>query len=150
MANTYSQIYIHFVFSTKNRQELIHREIESRIWAYMGGVCKKHTITPIQIGGIEDHAHGLLGLPTTLSVSMAAKHLKGDSSFGIRRDFPGMSNFGWQDGYGAFSVSKDDLPRVIEYIRNQREHHTKQSFENEYRELLKFHGIDFDEKYLFD
>ena len=81
---------------------------------------------------------------------MAAKHLKGDSSYGIRRDFPGMSNFGWQDGYGAFSVSKGDLPRVIEYIRNQREHHSKQSFEDEYRELLKFHGIDFDEKYLFD
>ena len=150
MANTYSQIYLHLVFSTKNRKELIHREIESRVWAYMAEVCKRHGMSPIQIGGIETHAHVCVGIPTTMSSSDAAKHIKGDSSYGIRREFEGMSNFGWQDGYGVFSVSRSGIDGVVDYIKRQREHHSKQSFEDEYRALLKKHGIDFDEKYLFD
>lgn len=150
MANTYSQIYLHFVFSTKGRAELISREIECRIWAYIAEVCKRHNIAPIQIGGIETHIHAFVGVPTTMSASQAAKAIKGDSSYGIRREFDGMSNFGWQDGYGVFSVSRSGIDGVVDYIKRQREHHTKQSFEDEYRSLLKKHGIDYDEEYLFD
>ena len=150
MANTFSQIYLHLVFSTKNRADLIHPEIEERVWAYIAGVAKHHGITPIQIGGIENHIHALLGSPTTLSSSQVAKHVKGDSSYGIRREFPGMSDFGWQDGYGVFSVSQSVVPSVVDYIKRQREHHAKQSFEEEYVELLNKHGVDFDERYLFD
>lgn len=150
MANTYSQVYLHFVFSTKNRGELISSDIEERVWSYIAGVAKHHGMTPVQIGGIETHVHALVGMPTTMSLSQGAKALKGDSSYGIRREFPGMANFGWQDGYGVFSVSKSVLPSVVKYIKNQREHHSNQSFEEEYVALLNKHGIDYDEQYLFD
>ncbi len=148
MANTYSQIYLHFVFSTKNRQPLITPDIEQRVWAYIGGVANHHGITPIQIGGMDDHVHGLVGSPTTKSPSEIAKALKGDSSYGIRREFSGMDKFSWQDGYGVFSVSKSGLPDVIDYIKRQREHHAERTFEDEYRSLLRLHDIEFDERYL--
>ena len=150
MANTYSQIYLHFVFSTKGRSETISPEIEERVWSYIAGVAKHHGMTPVQIGGIETHIHALVGIPPTMSSSQGAKALKGDSSYGIRREFPGMANFGWQDGYGVFSVSKSAIPSVINYIKNQPEHHSNQSFEEEYVALLKKHGVDYDERYLFD
>jgi REP element-mobilizing transposase RayT len=150
MANTYSQIYLHFVFSTKNRSPMIATDVEARVWAYIGGVAKHHNITPIQIGGIETHVHALVSVPTTMSSSQCAKALKGDSSYGIRREFAGMSDFGWQDGYGVFSVSYSAIASVAEYIRDQREHHSARSFEEEYVALLNKHGIEYDEKYLFD
>ncbi len=124
MANTYSQVYLHFVFSTKNRAELISSHIEWRIWPCIAAVAKHHSMTPVQIGDIETHLHALVGMPTTISLSQGAKALKGDSSNGIRREFPGMANFGWQDAYGVFSVSKSTLPSVVTYIENQREHHS--------------------------
>lgn len=150
MANTYSQIYLHLVFSTKNRADMISQDIEERVWAYIAGVAKRHGISPIQIGGMEDHIHALLGVPTTMAASQAAKHVKGDSSYGIRREFSGMENFRWQDGYGVFSVSRSAIADVVQYIKDQRKHHAKQSFEDEYEALLKLHGIDFDPRYLFD
>lgn len=150
MANTYSQIYLHLVFSTKNRADLISQEIEERIWAYIAGVAKRHGITPIQIGGIENHIHGLLGVSTTLSASQVAKAVKGDSSYGIRRESLGMANFGWQDGYGVFSVSRSAIQDVVQYIKDQRKHHEKQTFEDEYESLLRLHGIEFDPRFLFD
>jgi putative transposase len=149
MANTYSQVYLHFVFSTKNRGEIISSDIEERVWSYIGGVAKRHGMTPIQIGGIENHVHALVGVPTTMSSSQGAKALKGDSSYGIRREFQGMVSFGWQDGYGVFSVSRSEIPRVVEYIKNQREHHQKETFEEEYVRLLKLHDVEYDERYLF-
>lgn len=148
MANTFSQIYLHLVFSTKNRKKLIHRDIEERLWAFMGGIAKRHKMTPIQIGGIEDHAHVCLGIPATMSASQAAKALKGDSSMWIHAEFSQLRSFAWQDGYGAFSVSRSAIPDVVEYIRSQRDHHAKFSFEDEYRSLLRLHDIDFDERYL--
>jgi len=150
MANTYSQVYLHFVFSTKGRRELITPDVEERVWAYIAGVAKRHGMTPIQIGGIETHVHAFVGVPTTMSSSQGAKALKGDSSYGIRREFRGMADFGWQDGYGVFSVSRSGIESVAEYIKNQREHHKKQTFEEEYVTLLKKHGVDYDDRYLFD
>lgn len=150
MANTYSQIYLHFVFSTKNRSKVISADIEERVWAYIAGVAKHHGMSPIQIGGIENHVHVLTGVPTTMSSSQSAKALKGDSSYGMRREFAGMANFGWQDGYGVFSVSKSAISSVVKYIKDQREHHSNRSFEEEYVALLKKHGIGYDERYLFD
>jgi putative transposase len=148
MANTFSQIYLHLVFSTKNREPLIYRDIEERLWAYIGGIAKRHKMTPIQIGGIEDHVHSCVGIPTTMSASHAAKAIKGDSSLWIHQEFPEFRSFAWQDGYGAFSVSKSALPEVVDYIKRQREHHAERSFEHEYRSLLRLHDIDFDERFL--
>ena len=149
MANTFSQLFYHFVFSTKNRENFIRPEIEIRIWSYLGGIARKHKLTALQIGGIENHIHALIIAPPVLAPSQIAQWLKGDSSKWIHEEFSDLRNFGWQDGYGIFSVSKSNAPKVIEYIKKQREHHLKQSFEDEYIELLKLHEITYDEKFLF-
>jgi len=150
MANTFSQVYLHLVFSTKNRRDLIRPELENDIWAGIGGCAGKHKMVALQVGGIDNHAHVLVSTPTTIAPSHAAKFLKGDSSLWIHREFTDLRHFGWQDGYGVFSVSKSAVPDVIKYIQDQRAHHQKQSFEDEYVSLLKLHGVDYDERYLFD
>ena len=104
---------------------------------------------PLEIGGIEDHVHVLLGAPAVLSPAKIAQLLKGGSSAWIHEALPRMEGFGWQDGYGAFTVSKSNLPSVIAYIRGQREHHRTMSFQEEYRALLKRHGIEWDERYVW-
>jgi putative transposase len=148
MANTYSQLFYHFVFSTKRRESFINQNIENRVWSYLGGIARKHNLTALQIGGIENHIHALITASPPVSPSKIAQWLKGDSSKWIHEEFPALQNFAWQDGYGVFTVSKSSAPKVIEYINNQRSHHLKQSFEDEYVELLKLHDIDYDEKYL--
>ncbi|MEW5978378.1 MAG: transposase [Acidobacteriota bacterium] len=104
---------------------------------------------PIQIGGIEDHVHVLVQAPATLAPSKIAQLLKGGSSLWMGTQFPEIRHFAWQDGYGAFTVSRSNLSDVGEYIRNQREHHRKRSFQEEYLEFLKKHGIDYDERYVW-
>lgn len=150
MANTYSNLFYHIVFSTKNREDFIAPEIEGRVWAYIGGVARKHKMTALQVGGTENHIHGLILAPPTIAPSKIAQWIKGDSSKWIHEEFLRIRGFAWQDGYGIFTVSKSSTPNVIEYIRNQREHHSGQSFEDEYLELLKLHGVDYDERFLFD
>ncbi|HEV2904861.1 MAG TPA: transposase [Pyrinomonadaceae bacterium] len=103
----------------------------------------------VHIGGIEDHIHALVLAPATIAPSQIAQYLKGDSSKWIHDEFPKLRGFEWQDGYGGFSVSKSSVPDVIEYIRNQREHHRKRTFKEEYLELLEKHGVDYDERYLW-
>ena len=150
MANTYSNLFYHFVFSTKGRIPFIHQEIENRIWSYIGGIARKHGMTALQVGGIETHIQACVLARPSIAPSEIAQRLKGESSKWIHEEFPDLGKFGWQDGYGVFSVSKSQVPEVIEYIRNQREHHTKRSFEDEYISLLKLHGIEYDERYVFD
>jgi REP element-mobilizing transposase RayT len=103
---------------------------------------------PLQIGGIEDHVHVLLGAPAVLAPAKIVQLLKGGSSGWIQETFPPMKGFGWQDGYSAFTVSASNLASVIAYIQRQREHHRTKTFQEEYRELLKRHGIEFDERYV--
>ena len=150
MANTYSSLFFHLVFSTKNRQNQFEVEIENRVWAYIGGIARKHNCVALQVGGIEDHLHALILSPTAYSPSQITQFLKRESSKWIHEEFPKLSKFGWQDGYSIFSVSKSIVPKVVEYIKNQREHHKGQTFADEYLELLKLHEIDIvDEKYLY-
>ncbi|MBL0241557.1 MAG: transposase [Chloracidobacterium sp.] len=92
----------------------------------------------------------LVECPNDSVTESGSKDVKGDSSYGIRREFEGMSDFGWQDGYGVFSVSRSAVPDVVDYIVRQRDHHSTRSFEEEYVRLLENHGIDYDDKYLFD
>jgi putative transposase len=150
MANTYTSLFYHVVFSTKERRRLIHQDIESRFWAYIGGIARTHQITAIQVGGIEDHIHALVLAKPIHSPSQIAQYLKGESSKWVHEEFEKMRLFGWQDGYGAFSVSKSKVPDVVDYIKNQREHHQKETFEEEYERLMKLHGVEYDERYLFD
>jgi putative transposase len=147
MANTYTSLHYHIVFSTKNRELWIKPDVEQRIWAYLGGIIKQNQMKPLEIGGIEDHVHVLLGAPAVLALAKLTQLIKGGSSAWIHETFPNMKAFGWQDGYGAFTVSKSNIQSVIEYIQGQREHHRTKSFQEEYRELLKRHEIEFDEAY---
>lgn len=149
MANTYSNCYYHLVFSTKDRRPYIAPEIEERVWAYIGGISRKHGFTAIQVGGMPDHSHSLIGAPPKVSPSDIAQRIKGDSSYWMRREFPQLADFAWQDGYGVFTVSKSAIPPVVDYIRNQKMHHQNRSFEDEYVELLRLHEIEYDKRYLF-
>jgi len=149
MANTYTSFHYHFTFSTRNREPWIVQEIEARIWAYIGGIARKHKMTAIQVGGIDDHIHALVLAPPTIAPSQIVQYLKGDSSKWIHEEFAKMRGFEWQDGYGGFTVSKSQVPDLIRYIKNQRDHHRKKAFQKEYLELLKKHSVDYDERYLW-
>ena len=149
MANTYSSLHYHIIFSTKNRVKHLSQEIEERVWAYIGGVARTHKMTALQVGGFEDHVHALLTAPAALSPSQIAQFLKGDSSKWIHEKFPALHDFAWQDGYGGFTVSKSNLPEVIRYIKGQCEHHRKKTFQEEYLEFLERHGIEYDERFVW-
>ena len=150
MANTYTSLQYHIVFSTKHREPWIKPEIEQRIWAYLGGIAKENRMKPLQIGGVDDHIHILLGAPATMAPAKAAQLIKGGSSSWIHTEFPKLQNFAWQDGYGAFTVSKSAIPDVTTYIQNQREHHKRQSYKEEFLTLLHRHEIEYEERYLWD
>ena len=149
MANTYTSLHYHVLFSTKNREPWLVPGIEQRIWEFIGGIARKHRMTALQVGGVEDHIHALVTAPPTIAPFQIAQFLKGDSSKWIHQEFPTLRNFGWQDGYGAFTVSKSDIPRVIKYIQNQREHHRNKTFQEEYLEFLHENNIEYDERYLW-
>jgi REP element-mobilizing transposase RayT len=149
MANTYTALFYHVVFSTKNRAPMIRRDIEERVWEYVGGIARHYNMTAVQVGGIEDHLHVLVMAPATLSPSEIAKRIKSDSSKWIHEEFPDLHGFGWQDGYGAFTVSKANVPSVVGYIQNQRAHHRTKTFQEEYLDFLKKAGVDYDEQYLW-
>ena len=150
MANTYTSLHYHVIFSTKDREPLIRQDAEQRIWSYLGGIARENQIKPLLIGGIENHVHLLLGVPAILALSKAVQLIKGGSSKWIRETLLKMASFGWQDGYAAFTVSKSLVPDVESYIRTQREHHRQSSFEDEYRTFLDRHEIQYDERYIFD
>ena len=150
MANTYTSLHYHIVFSTKQRELWLKPEIEERIWAYLGGIVIKNRMAPLQIGGVDDHIHILLGAPATMAPAKAAQLIKGGSSAWIHTEFPELRSFAWQDGYGAFTVSKSAIPEVTAYIRNQREHHQRRTFKEEFLTLLNRHEIEYDERYLWD
>ena len=149
MANTYTCLHYHIIFSTKNRERWITSDIEPRIWAYLGGIARENRLVPLMIGGIEDHVHLVLNVPPSVALSKALQLLKGGSSKWIHETFPALRGFGWQDGYGAFTVSKSNLTEVIKYVEDQREHHRYKTFQEEFRAFLDRHGVEYDERYLW-
>jgi len=150
MAHTYINILIHYVFSTKNRVGFITPELEIRLYSYIGGIARENNMKLVAIGGIANHIHLLLSLPATLSISKAIQLIKGGSSLWIHNTFPDLKNFQWQSGYGAFSVSRSHVNDTIKYINNQKEHHKKMTFKEEYIAFLKKHNIEYDERYIWD
>ena len=148
--SSYTRIYIHYVFSTKNREPLITHNLENRLWAYMAGIAKENNMEPIAINGIEDHVHVLLSLPSTITISQAVKLIKGSSSRWIHQTFSELQNFAWQIGYGAFSVNHSNLKQTVNYIKNQKKHHATENFKNEFLHLLSNHEIDYNEKYIWE
>ena len=149
MANTFTSLHVHVVFSTKNRERWLTPEVEEEVWRYLGGICRAHQFTAVQVGGVEDHVHLLLGCPATVALSDFMKRLKGESSKWASGKFPRWAGFSWQDGYGAFSVGHSQIPATIRYIQNQRVKHRRQKFEDEYRRFLHVHEIKAEERYVF-
>jgi putative transposase len=147
---SYISSYHHCVFSTKERRPFITPVLRERLWPYLGGIARENKLTPIAIGGAEDHAHLLLSFPTTLSVAKALQLIKGGSSKWIHETFPEHRAFAWQVKYAAFSVSVSQLDKTIAYIANQPEHHKKRSFKDELIALLEKHRIPYDPKYLWE
>jgi REP element-mobilizing transposase RayT len=150
MAHTNSSLNVHAVFSTKNRLPVITAQMRGRLWAFMGGIARKNRLLPLCIGGVEDHVHLLLTLPTTVTVAKAIQQIKGGSSAWARDTFPNSRGFAWQEGYGAFSVSQSHIKQTITYIGRQETHHQKKSFQEEYLAFLAKHEIAYDERYLWD
>jgi putative transposase len=144
VSHSYAQNHVHLVFSTKNRQRLIPKELQARLWAYTAAICKNHDMLAFAVGGMDDHIH-IFRLPPTLTLSRAVTLVKSNSSKWVTQQ--GI-RFSWQEGYGAFSVSSSNVSAVIDYIDHQEAHHRKISFEQEFIALLKKHGVQFDPKYV--
>ncbi len=149
MSHSYVSNLMHCTFSTKGRQPFIDSNLESRLWPYIGGIARENRMKALAIGGIADHMHALLSLPGMMSFAKAVQLIKGGSSKWVNDTFPRSKKFEWQEGYGAFSVSASQVPKTIEYINNQKEHHRKKSFEEEFLELLTRHGIEYDRRFVF-
>jgi REP element-mobilizing transposase RayT len=148
MANTFTSLHYHIVFSTKNRDPFLAPPIRLRLFPYLAGIARDHGVRAVEIGGIEDHVHLQLAVPSSMPLSRAVQLLKGGSSHWLKEAFPTLAAFSWQDGYGAFTVSKSQLDVVRRYIQAQEDHHRAQSFGEEYRSFLVRHGISFDERFL--
>ena len=150
MPSTHHGIFVHVVFSTKLRCPVIADEWRDELFAYIGGTVRDHKATILQSGGIEDHIHLLAKIHPSFAISDTVKLLKANSSRWINEQRKINAKFQWQRGYGVFSVSQSLADRLKQYIANQREHHKRQSFRDEYLELLRRHKIEFDERYVFD
>ena len=149
MNHSYSSNIHHIVFATKGRRRWIDPALESRLFPYLGGICRNLNGALIRVNGDADHLHLLASLPSTISPAEAAGKIKGNSSRWIHETFPERKVFSWQRGYGAFSVSRSNVPKVSAYIDRQKEHHRRWSFEREFEELLRLHGVEFERQYLW-
>lgn len=149
MPQTFTQLHYHLVFGTKQRAPTLTTAIRGRVWEYLGGIVRGEDGIPLQIGGTADHVHLLVTLRQQLGLADFMRKLKANSSTWMHQTFPDCGVW-WQTGYAAFSVSHSALGRVSKYITNQEEHHRTRSFQDEFRLMLKRHGLAFDERYLWD
>ena len=149
MPQTFTCLHYHLVFSTKHREPFITPAIRTRLYAYLGGLIRGEGGHPVAIGGMPDHVHILARLTQTVAVADVLRVVKTNSSVWVHETFPDV-RFGWQTGYGAFTVGRSSLDAVRRYIEDQEAHHTKRSFQDEFREMLRVHGIEWDERYIWD
>ncbi|MEO0338660.1 MAG: IS200/IS605 family transposase [Bacteroidota bacterium] len=149
MANTYTQIHIQTVFAVKNRESLIQPDWEDTLYKYITGIIQNNGHKVLQVNGMPDHIHILFGMRPTQSLSDLMKQVKGDSSKWINQNHLTRYKFNWQEGFGAFSYAKSEVPRVIQYIKNQKHHHRKKAFTTEYLDFLKAFDVEYDDRYVF-
>lgn len=150
MPSTYVQLLYHIVFSTKNHQPTIDPKIETRLIKYIGGIVRENRGKLLAANTVPDHIHLYLSMRTEPSIAAMLRLIKTNSSKWIHETFPNMKEFRWQRGYGAFSVSKSVEPRVIQYIKNQKEHHRKKTFQEEFIQFLEQYDIEYDERYIWE
>lgn len=150
MSSTFSQIYIQIVFAVKGRESLIHSSWEEELYKYISGIIRNKEQKLIAINGMPDHIHILIGMKPTCSLSDLVREIKKSSNEFIKEKAFVKGKFNWQEGYGAFSYSHSSLDNVIAYIKNQKEHHIKKSFKDEYLELLHKFDIEFKPEYLYE
>lgn len=150
MPNTYTQIHIHTVFAVQNRLSLIDKSWKDRLYQYMISIIQNNGHKVLAIGGVGDHVHILFGFRPTESLSHLMQEVKRDSSAWINANHLVQGKFSWQEGYGAFSYSKSQIPFVCNYIETQEEHHRKRTFTEEYIDFLEKFGIEYDKRYIFN
>jgi putative transposase len=150
MAQTLVSLYVHVIFSTKNRADLIQPNVEEELWSYIGGILNNNKSKLLASNGVENHIHLLMSLSKNIALSELIGDVKRDSSKWIKTKGNEYQNFQWQDGYGAFSVGYTQLDDVKEYIAKQKIHHAKTSFEDELRYFLDKYEVEFDERYIWD
>jgi len=147
--NTYTQLYIQLIFAVQNRQALIKENIQQKVFSYLSGIITQRDHKSIIVNGTDDHVHLLISLNPKESISTLIHELKRCSTKYINQERLCKFHFSWQEGYGAFSYSKSQLDKLYAYIANQKEHHRKKTFKEEYIQFLEIFNIDYDEKYLF-
>ena len=150
MAQTLVQIFVHIVFSTKNRANIITPEIETELFAYIGGIAANNNSKLVAANGTANHIHLLILLSKTIGLSELVGDIKRNSSRWIKTKGDNLKSFGWQDGFAAFSVGQTQVPMVKEYIANQKEKHGKWKFEDEMRMFFDKYGIEYDKRYVWD
>jgi putative transposase len=150
MPGTFSQIYIQYVFAVKGRSNYILPSFEEELYKYISGIIKGKEQKPLAVNGMPDHIHILVGLKPSMRISDLIRYVKNNSTNFINDKGWLKQKFSWQEGYGAFSYSHSAFGNVIEYIKNQKIHHQKRNFQEEYHELLQKFEIPFDEQYLFE
>ncbi len=148
--STYSNLYIQIIFAVKGRQSLIDPVWEDELYKYITGIVQGKGHKMLIINGVPDHIHFFIGMNPSCSISDLVREVKKCSNEFLKQNNLTNDFFSWQDGYGAFSYSKSDIDKVVKYIMNQKEHHKKQSFKEEFLSFLKNHNIEYNEKYLFD
>jgi len=150
MPKSLSKVILHVIFSTKNREPWLDSHVRSRVHVYLVTICRYLGAELVNVGGVADHVHIVTTLPRTLSQADLVEQIKKASSKWIKTLDARYRGFFWQRGYGAFSVSPSQLVAVLEYVDEQQEHHHTRTFQEEYRELLRRHGVEFDERYVWD
>ena len=142
--------YMHLIFSTKYRQPLIFPPVEEQLYQFLGGICNDLQSPALKVGGYHDHVHILCNVSKNIAVFKLLQHIKSRSSLWIKEQGPLYEHFYWQDGYGAFSVGRNELARVALYIENQKEHHGLVDYKEEYRAMLRAYNMEWDELHIWD
>jgi REP element-mobilizing transposase RayT len=150
MPQSLSNVIVHIIFSTKNREPWLDAATRPRMHAYLATICRDLDAEVLCVGGVADHVHIVTTLPRTVSQAQLIEGIKKPSSKWIKTLEAQYRGFSWQRGYGAFSVSQSQLKTVVPYVQRQEEHHRNRTFQEEYRELLRLHAVKFDEQYMWD
>lgn len=150
MPQSLSKVYVHIVFSTKHRHDFIDEAIEEELFTYLGGACREQGCKPVRVGGYRNHVHILCTLSRTITQAKLLEEIKKESSKWMKEQGEAYENFYWQDDYGIFSMNPRQIDIVERYIINQKEHHERQGFKDEFRRFLKRYKVPYDEKYVWD